>query len=106
MNSNFQERIIAILHGSPNGLTSSEIAARLGATAGNISSRLSKLAAYGIIGRYKGNVYRALTGEQASVWSQALKPNSRSTPSLSVSTRSPLTPEFRGAQHSARARWK
>jgi hypothetical protein len=76
MNSNFQERIIAILHGSPNGLTSNEIAARLGATAGNISSRLSKLAAYGIIGRYsrgpKGNVYRALTGEQASVGSQAV----------------------------------
>jgi DNA-binding Lrp family transcriptional regulator len=49
MNSNFQERIIAILQGSPNGLTSNEIAERLGATAGNISSRLSKLAAYGII---------------------------------------------------------
>src|SRR5262249_22119168 len=49
MNSNFQERIIAILQGSPNGLTSNEIAQRLGATTGNISSRLSKLAAYGII---------------------------------------------------------
>jgi hypothetical protein len=67
MNSNFQERIIAILHGSPNGLTSS--AARLGAPAGNISSRLSKLAAYGIIGRYsrgpKGNVYRESLGVAA-----------------------------------------
>ncbi len=41
------KRIIAILQGSPNGLTSNEIAQRLGATAGNISSRLSKLAAYG-----------------------------------------------------------
>ena len=72
MNSNFQERIIAILHGSPNGLTSSEIAERLGATAGNISSRLSKLAAYGIIGKShyggspRGNIYRALTDEQAA----------------------------------------
>ena len=69
MNSNFQERIIAILHGSPNGLTSSGIAARLGAPAGNISSRLSKLAAYGIIGRYsrgpKGNVYRESLGVAA-----------------------------------------
>src|SRR5262252_4729483 len=51
MKSNFQERIIAILQESPNGLTSNEIAERLGATAGNISSCLSKLAAYGIIGK-------------------------------------------------------
>jgi len=47
MKSNFQERIIAILQESPNGLTSNEIAERLGATAGNISSCLSKLAALG-----------------------------------------------------------
>src|SRR5215510_10757044 len=53
-------------------LTSNQIAERLGATAGNISSCLSKLAAYGIIGktRYRrgprGNVYRALTDEQAA----------------------------------------
>ena len=65
MNSNFQGRIIALLQGSPNGLTSHEIAERIGATAGNISSRLSKLAAYGIIGkvRYSNgrNVCRALS---------------------------------------------
>jgi len=73
MKSNFQERIIAMLQGSPNGLTSNEIAERLGATAGNTSSCLSKLAAYGIIGktRYRrgprGNVYRALTDEQAAI---------------------------------------
>ena len=77
MNSDFQERIIAILRGSPNGLTSNEIAERLGATAGNISSRyissrLSKLAAYGIIGKTsysrgpRGNIYRALTDEHAA----------------------------------------
>jgi hypothetical protein len=69
MNTNFQERIIAILQESPNGLTSNEIAKRLGATAGNISSRLSKLAAYGIIGKTRygggGNVYCVLTYEQA-----------------------------------------
>jgi DNA-binding transcriptional regulator GbsR (MarR family) len=70
MNSNFQERIIAILHGSPNGLTSNEIAERLGATTKNLSSRLST---YGIIGktRYsrgpRGNVYRTLTDEQAAM---------------------------------------
>jgi len=70
MKSNFQERITAILQGSPNGLTSTEIAERLGAAAGNISSRLSKLAAYGIIeARYSHgrNVYRALTYEQGRV---------------------------------------
>jgi DNA-binding transcriptional regulator GbsR (MarR family) len=69
MNTDFPERIIAILRGSPNGLTSSEIAERLGARAGNISSRLSKLAAYGIIGKShysgspRGNIYRALTDD-------------------------------------------
>ena len=69
MKSNFQERIIAILQESPNGLTSNQIAERLGATAKNLSSRLSKLAAYGIIGRYsrgpKGNVYRESLGVAA-----------------------------------------
>ena len=78
MKSNFQERIIAILQESPNGLTSNEIAEHLGATAGNISSRyissrLSKLAAYGIIGKShysgspRGNIYRALTHELAAM---------------------------------------
>jgi DNA-binding Lrp family transcriptional regulator len=71
MISNFQERIVAVLQGSPNGLTANEIAERFGTTAGNISSRLSKLAAYGIIGKARysrgGNVYRALTYEQARV---------------------------------------
>jgi DNA-binding Lrp family transcriptional regulator len=73
MISNFQERVVAILHEFPNGLTSNEIAKRLGATAGNISSRLSKLAAYGIIGKARysrgGNVYRVLTYEHP--WSRA-----------------------------------
>ena len=43
------ERIVAILQESPNGLTSKQIAERLGVAAGNVSSCLSKLAAYGII---------------------------------------------------------
>ena len=63
-----------MLQESPNGLTSNEIAERLGDTAGNISSRLSKMAAYGIIeARYSHgrNVYRALTNKQATVWPPA-----------------------------------
>jgi DNA-binding transcriptional regulator GbsR (MarR family) len=64
MISDFPERVIAVLRGSPNGLTANEIAERLGTTAGTISSRLSKLAAYGIIGKARygnaRNVYRAL----------------------------------------------
>jgi DNA-binding transcriptional regulator GbsR (MarR family) len=49
--SDFSKYIIELLRASPNGLTSSDIAVRLGTTAGNLSSRLSKLAAYGIIGK-------------------------------------------------------
>jgi predicted ArsR family transcriptional regulator len=68
MNGNFQERVVAILQESPNGLTSNQIAGRLGVTAGDVSSRLSKLAAYGIIRKScrgpSGNVYRPLTDEQ------------------------------------------
>jgi transcriptional regulator len=51
MMSEFSDRIIEMLRASPNGLTSNDLAARLGTTAGNSSSRLSKLAAYGIIGK-------------------------------------------------------
>ena len=52
--SDFADCIIEMLRASPNGLTSKDIAERLGTTAGNISSRLSKLAAYGIIGKVCG----------------------------------------------------
>src|SRR5215475_2587034 len=51
---------------------SKQIAERLGVAAGNVSSCLSKLAAYGIIRKSwygrdpRGNVYRALTDEQAA----------------------------------------
>jgi hypothetical protein len=73
MHNNFQERIIAILRLSPNGLTSNEIAELL--TAKNMSSRLSTLAAYGIIGKVRhscgprANVYRALPYEKIAGWS-------------------------------------
>ena len=50
------ERILEILRGCPYGLTAKEVAERLGATAGNISSRLSKLAAYGIIIKSRGRI--------------------------------------------------
>jgi transcriptional regulator len=50
------DRIIEILRECPNGLTAKEVADRLGVTAGNISSRLSKLAAYGIIIKTRGRI--------------------------------------------------
>jgi DNA-binding transcriptional regulator GbsR (MarR family) len=68
MKTDFPERVIGMLRSSPDGLTSKDIAERLGTTAGDISSRLSKLAAYGVIGKDhgalvdrgpRGNVYRA-----------------------------------------------
>ncbi len=74
MHNNFQARIIAILRGFPNGLTSNEITELLGPTAKNVSSRLSKLAAYGIIGKIRhscgprASVYRALPYEKSAAW--------------------------------------
>jgi len=50
----FSDTVIALLRSAPHGLTSKDIAAQLGTTAGSISSRLSKLAAYGVIGRQRG----------------------------------------------------
>ena len=72
MKTEFPERIIDMLRAEPNGLTSKDIAERLGTTTGNISSRLSKLAAYGVIGKARaalvsdgsrGTIYRALNLE-------------------------------------------
>jgi DNA-binding Lrp family transcriptional regulator len=48
------DRILEILRGYPYGLTAKEIAERLGVPAGNISSRVSKLAAYGVIEKTRG----------------------------------------------------
>jgi predicted transcriptional regulator len=67
----FQECIIEMLRSCPSGLTTREVAARLGEASGSISSKLSKLAAYGIIGKgartvgngARGAVYHALSTE-------------------------------------------
>jgi hypothetical protein len=56
MATKLTDRIVDILRGCPYGLTAKEVASRLGATAGNISSRLSKLAAYGIIIKTRGRI--------------------------------------------------
>jgi DNA-binding Lrp family transcriptional regulator len=50
------DRILEILRSCPYGLTAKEVADRLDATASNISSRLSKLAAYGIITKTRGRI--------------------------------------------------
>ena len=65
----FSDRIIEMLRASPNGLTSNDLAARLGTSAGNLSSRLSKLAAYGIVGKARRPPDR--NGSRATVY-QAL----------------------------------
>jgi DNA-binding Lrp family transcriptional regulator len=46
--------ILETLRGCPSGLTAKEVADRLGASPSNIGSRLSKLAAYGIVRRTRG----------------------------------------------------
>lgn len=50
------DHILDILRGCPYGLTAKEVAERLGLSAGNINSRLSKLAAYGIIKKTRGKI--------------------------------------------------
>jgi predicted transcriptional regulator len=50
------DRILETLRSCPCGLTAKEVAFRLGATVSNISSRLSKLAAYGIIVKTRGRI--------------------------------------------------
>jgi hypothetical protein len=61
-----------MLEASPNGLTSKDIAAHLGIAAGNLSSRLSKLAAYGVIGKAPRRI--GCAGTRATVY-EALRPN-------------------------------
>ena len=51
------DRVLEILQSSPCGLTATEVAERLGKAADNISSRLSKLAAYGIIKKTRGRIH-------------------------------------------------
>jgi DNA-binding Lrp family transcriptional regulator len=68
------DRILEILQGCPYGLTANEIASRLEVSPSNIGSRLSKLAAYGIIKKTHGRIahkappcaiYRAPTAAHA-----------------------------------------
>ena len=70
MRTMFPKYVIELLRAAPNGLTTKDIAERLGTTAGALSSRLSKLAAYGVIANVRGtvgthgargNVYRSLS---------------------------------------------
>ena len=50
------DRILEILQGCPYGLTANEVASRLGVAPSNISSRLSKLAAYGMVRKTHGRI--------------------------------------------------
>ena len=50
------DRILEILQGCPYGLTANEVASRLDVSPSNIGSRLSKLAAYGIIKKTHGRI--------------------------------------------------
>jgi predicted transcriptional regulator len=48
--------LLQTLRDCPSGLTAKEVAHRLGADHSNIGSRLSKLAAYGIISKTRGRI--------------------------------------------------
>jgi len=54
MENTVSDRIFSLLDATPYGLTAKEVADRLGTTPGNVSSTLSKLAAYGRIQRTSG----------------------------------------------------
>ena len=57
----YTDRIVQILSECPYGLTAHEVAERLGISSRNMSSRLSKLAAYGIIKKTRGRIVAAGT---------------------------------------------
>jgi len=48
-----KQMIFRLLRAAPEGLTTVEVAVGLGVTSGDVSGRLSKLAAYGEIGKLK-----------------------------------------------------
>ena len=50
--------IFSLLQAVPEGLTTIEVAVELGVTSGDVSGRLSKLAAYGEIGKPKSLLRR------------------------------------------------
>ena len=64
--SDFPTRIIEILRSCPSGLSTKDIAVRLGTTVSNVSSRLSKLATYGVIGKVRGTL--AIHGTKGAVY--------------------------------------
>jgi CRP-like cAMP-binding protein len=70
--SDFPIRIIELLRGCPSGLTSKDIAKLLGTSPVNLSSRLSKLAAYGIIDQVRGT--RAVHGTNAAIYRAPTQP--------------------------------
>jgi hypothetical protein len=72
------DRVLEILQSSPGGLTAREVAERLGRTADNIGSRLSKLAAYGIIDKTRGRIT-----SDAALCAIYHAPSSTSSPSVS-----------------------
>jgi DNA-binding MarR family transcriptional regulator len=51
-----KQMIFSLLRAAPEGLTTIEVAAELGVTSGDVSGRLSKLAAYGEIEKSKGRL--------------------------------------------------
>jgi hypothetical protein len=79
------DRVLEILQSSPCGLTAREVAERLGRKADNIGSRLSKLAAYGIINKTRGRITY-----DAAVCAIYHLPSSTSPPSFSETN--PLPP--------------
>jgi predicted transcriptional regulator len=84
--TDFKNRIIEILRNCPSGLTTKDIAERLGTTAGNVSSPLSKMAAYGIIGKLQGTV--ASHGTKAAVYLPPAQPRVVGQAGLRTSVRS------------------
>lgn len=52
----YTDRILEILQRFPAGLTAQEVARHLGVPSKTLTSRLSKLAAYGVIKRTRGRI--------------------------------------------------
>ena len=69
--TNFPNRVIEILRSCPNGLTPRTLLT-LGTTTVSLSSRLSKLAAYGIIGKIRGTL--ASHGTKGAVYQARTQP--------------------------------
>jgi DNA-binding Lrp family transcriptional regulator len=84
------DRILEILRGCPYGLTAKEIAEHLGVPVGNISSRLSKLAAYGIIKRTRGRIAHNVSA-CAIYHAPTSVPSSKALLMNQTSTATPLT---------------